>query len=516
MNLSSGLGTKTKRYHFRGVFTTLVALQTAWPTAISGDRALVDTGAGNNAVPYYWDAEDGWVIGGGGGTTYTAGNGIDLNGTVFELGTSLITKDTALLWDGAVKRDFKIGPDDSSSFINIVGGSGQVYLYSDFLVYLSGGTGGSLSLGNGTTNDEAQLSSPTKTEILTTNYSFTLNEEVSAPGILLTDNAAGRGIRYAADYSATLVDLSLAHVGYVKNNFGGNPVNANVVSPTIAEDGYVLAWNHTNGEYELVVQSGGGGSVTFGAANQIPYMNAGATDFSYDDGLRFIKTTGSFYLGDNAAPVTPSIYVQSSGANVNLNLYTKGTGYVWASQAVRTGPALNVYTHVGGQGIISYDSSSSVDYTFVLQGADASWNDGRTFALTAGSAYATTGNGIGGSIKFTTGQRRIAGTGKDGNIIFDPLQGWIEITNSTGAVTITAADRAAMYVKDIAAGNAAFHFKTENGQEIKLYQTNAGSAYTVTNVTTDRTYDANATTLDEIADVLGSLITDLKLTGLIA
>lgn len=38
-----------------------------------------------------------------------------------------------------------------------------------------------------------------------------------------------------------------------------------------------------------------------------------------------------------------------------------------------------------------------------------------------------------------------------------------------------------------------------------------GSAvYTVANVTTDRSYDANATTVDEIADVLGTLIADLK------
>jgi hypothetical protein len=36
------------------------------------------------------------------------------------------------------------------------------------------------------------------------------------------------------------------------------------------------------------------------------------------------------------------------------------------------------------------------------------------------------------------------------------------------------------------------------------------TAYTPTNVTTDRSYDANATTLDEIADVLGTLIADLQ------
>lgn len=41
------------------------------------------------------------------------------------------------------------------------------------------------------------------------------------------------------------------------------------------------------------------------------------------------------------------------------------------------------------------------------------------------------------------------------------------------------------------------------------------SSYTLTNVTTDRVLDSNATTIDELADVLGTLITDLKNIGLI-
>lgn len=41
------------------------------------------------------------------------------------------------------------------------------------------------------------------------------------------------------------------------------------------------------------------------------------------------------------------------------------------------------------------------------------------------------------------------------------------------------------------------------------------AAYTITNVTPDRAYDANATTLDEIADVLGTLIADLTAYGLL-
>lgn len=42
-----------------------------------------------------------------------------------------------------------------------------------------------------------------------------------------------------------------------------------------------------------------------------------------------------------------------------------------------------------------------------------------------------------------------------------------------------------------------------------------GDTYTVDNVTTDRTFDANATTTDELADVLGTLITDLRDKGIL-
>lgn len=41
------------------------------------------------------------------------------------------------------------------------------------------------------------------------------------------------------------------------------------------------------------------------------------------------------------------------------------------------------------------------------------------------------------------------------------------------------------------------------------------TGYTPTNVSTDRSYDANATTVDELADVLGSLIADLQSYGLL-
>lgn len=41
-------------------------------------------------------------------------------------------------------------------------------------------------------------------------------------------------------------------------------------------------------------------------------------------------------------------------------------------------------------------------------------------------------------------------------------------------------------------------------------------AYTPTNVTPTNTYDADATTVDELADVLGTLIAELQAKGLIS
>jgi parallel beta helix pectate lyase-like protein len=51
---------------------------------------------------------------------------------------------------------------------------------------------------------------------------------------------------------------------------------------------------------------------------------------------------------------------------------------------------------------------------------------------------------------------------------------------------------------------------TQNDWQIAAMTPGQSAAYTPTNVTTDRAYDANATTVDELADVLGTLIADLQ------
>ncbi len=56
------------------------------------------------------------------------------------------------------------------------------------------------------------------------------------------------------------------------------------------------------------------------------------------------------------------------------------------------------------------------------------------------------------------------------------------------------------------------HFMDDAGNVYKLTKS---AAYTPTNVSNDRSYDADSTTVDELADVLGTLISDLQATGII-
>lgn len=79
----------------------------------------------------------------------------------------------------------------------------------------------------------------------------------------------------------------------------------------------------------------------------------------------------------------------------------------------------------------------------------------------------------------------------------------VEPTHTSGVVTET--DGATWTY--LASADATFTFQPT--------LTKAPNAYAASNVTTDRTYDANATTVDELADVLGTLIADLRASGLL-
>ena len=80
-DLSTSVSVLTQRW--RGVYTTLAALQAAYPTANAGDTAQVDAGVSVPTKGYNYDLQEGWVETGG------TGNVNSVNGQV---GVVVITK----------------------------------------------------------------------------------------------------------------------------------------------------------------------------------------------------------------------------------------------------------------------------------------------------------------------------------------------------------------------------------------------------------------------------------------
>ena len=80
------------------------------------------------------------------------------------------------------------------------------------------------------------------------------------------------------------------------------------------------------------------------------------------------------------------------------------------------------------------------------------------------------------------------------------------------APTTSPADIAQIYAaQHSGAGTSTIHIRNEEDDIFKFIKS---AAYTPTNVTPTRTFDADSTTLNELADVVGTMIADDQLTGL--
>ncbi len=79
-DLSTGLSAKLDASVYNpvylGRYTSLGALETAYPTSSYGKYAIVDPGTGTNALEYIYDEQDGWVPSSASGTTLTSTDGL--------------------------------------------------------------------------------------------------------------------------------------------------------------------------------------------------------------------------------------------------------------------------------------------------------------------------------------------------------------------------------------------------------------------------------------------------------
>jgi hypothetical protein len=101
-----------------------------------------------------------------------------------------------------------------------------------------------------------------------------------------------------------------------------------------------------------------------------------------------------------------------------------------------------------------------------------------------------------------------------GTSLTTAIAGCIEFTTDDFFATITTGAARKAFILDDGARltSGKIPIATTNGRLINL---TASAAYTPTNVTTDRSYDANSTSIDELADVLGTVIADLQAKGIL-
>lgn len=283
--------------------------------------------------------------------------------------------------------------------------------------------------------------------------------------------------------------------------------------------GYLALDAASTAGFCVAIGSGALGGVTTGSGENIGIgLNAGDT-----------ITTGStcVFLGSDAdatsATLTNAIAIGAGATVGTSNTVVLGNSSV-TTTILRanvgigtTGPdrPLDVLSTAGPQVRLTYTDGS-------VYGDLETDSAGRLVLSTTSSTTA---------LRLTSGRLDIANVGTDAKISFERTGGETrQIIHDTGAWYIYNAADGRFDVTISNAGLTSFALGVKVGTDLEIdgALNHDGSTvgffgatpttqqtYTITNVTTDRAYDANSTSLDEIADTLGTLIADLRLLGLV-
>lgn len=253
-------------------------------------------------------------------------------------------------------------------------------------------------------------------------------------------------------------------------------------------------------------------------------------------------------IATTSSPTFDGLTVTSSGASITGNSSVAGTLTVSSTLTASNGFAVtagsSTFSSLSGTG----DRLAVLDTSGVLERSDLDPSSLTTGSGTTNYTARWTGSstlgagiiqddGVGvsiGTVPSTNGtfaiRRATAGSviavrnSTDSETVFG-----VNHTGSTGAGTtprsnirtvIRGASSASLNTSlrvENSSGTATFVIRDDGG--FAFFGGSVGLAQTgwnPTNVTTDRTFDANSTNIDELADVLGTLINDLKAKGIIS
>jgi hypothetical protein len=276
------------------------------------------------------------------------------------------------------------------------------------------------------------------------------------------------------------------------------------VDSTGKATGDVLEWNAVTSKWEAATPSGGGGTPA-GSNGEIQFNNSGA--FGADSGLVWDNTNKR--LGVGATPATTvRLDVRAQGALStdiafrvrnsadNANLYSiDGLGNVIFNAS--SGGSPYIWNHSGTLQMKLEVASNSGLLRIYNGGVLRHDIDGRDYASFKGIKINGAGVGV-NYLNIQGGTNSRVNVDIAGDPIFDIFnasnlnvlridsrlgEGALQI-KTTGTPTTSIVDGFKQYSADITAGNAAPHFRTENGNIIKLYQQSSAGITTVADLVT--------------------------------
>lgn len=233
-------------------------------------------------------------------------------------------------------------------------------------------------------------------------------------------------------------------------------------------DGTLLkkTWG-TAGDQATLIKFGGWGTTVVAATTIMASSRIGTAD-SND---RYAVTIGGSHTWGNGTAAS------------DLNLYRSGAA------TLKTSGSVEASSFLAQGGIITNRALAAVSTTGFGISVTGDTND--RLAINAGGTIEL---GPGNAVFDTNLYRSAANTLKTDDSLIVAGAG----LDVSGSATVTGATKL---------GSSLAFFGTAPISKI--------TGYNITNLTTDRTYDANSTTINELADILGTLINDLKSYGLI-
>ena len=277
------------------------------------------------------------------------------------------------------------------------------------------------------------------------------------------------------------------------------------VSATAASPGTLNMALSTGGQLQLPITGANGGVKIGGDAI---LTRSAANTFKIENVLHIFGTAGGSTAlftrisGDTndrlAATIDGTLSWGPGNAATDTSLYRYSAGNLETDSLVRilrsSSAVSSLATYVAGD----------VNFRCILTAnGNLVWGDGALAGDTNLYRYAAD------KLKTDDSFIVVANLGINTNDFGASMAGGIAHKNGTNP-TGDVADCYQLYAADQAAGNSCPHIRTENGNIIKLYRL---ATYTPSNVTPDRSFDADTVAVDELADVVGTLIADLQAAG---